>query len=323
MCLAFKCRIGIANGINFRVEGPGVIFTAKGDLPFDVIDLRTQNRSSTIRAFSKEGIPFLANVSITFRIDNEEWGPAIFHDLTRINPLLTSKGRVLDQNLGGLFPYSSVRVKEALSFRSKRFQPDGEVERWDDHVLSIAEETAREILAEHPLIEVWNVENPNTNTLDEIAKTLKTRLEIPLRARGVMVLSAKASPDFSDKEGLTEEDREVKEKIIQQQISTWSVERERERKISQTDSEITAERIEQEARVYAHSALLTAIADGLQFVRARNPSMAQYIIALRYVGALEHMIDQQPYDSSDEEQQNARLNIHKTKKHLLSHPPRE
>jgi hypothetical protein len=35
------------------------------------------------------------------------------------------------------------------------------------------------------------------------------------------------------------------------------------------------------------------------------------------------MVDQQPYDSNDEEQQNARLNIHKTKRHLLSHTPRE
>lgn len=312
--------VGISNGISFRVEGPGLIFTSKGDQPFEVIDLRTQTRSSTIRAFSKEGIPFTANVSITFKIDCEEWSPSIFHDLSRTNPILANKGRELDRNLSGLFPYSSVRVKAALYFRSKISQPDGEIERWDDHVLAIAEEAAREILAEHPLIELWNLENPNINALDEIAKQMKIHIENSLRSRGILVISAKTSPDFSDKEEFAEKDRDVKEKVIQQQIATWSVERERERKISQTDTEITAERIEQEARVYAHSALLTAIADGLQFARARDPNMVRYIIALRYVGALESMVDQQP---DDEEQKNARLNIYKTKKNLLSHHPRE
>ncbi len=315
--------VGIANGISFRVEGPGVIFTSKGDQPFEVIDLRTQNRSSTIRAFSKEGIPFIANVSITFKIDCDEWSPSVFHDLSRSNLIFANKGRELDRNLDGLFPYSSVRIKAALYFRSKTSEPNGEIERWDDHVLAIAEEAAREILAEHPLIELWNLESPNVNALDEIARQMKMHIENSLRARGILVISAKTSPDFSDKKEFAEKDRDVKEKVIKQQIATWSVERERERKISQTDTEITAERIEQEARVYAHSALLTAIADGLQFARARDPNMVRYIIALRYVGALESMVDQQPYDSNDEEQQNARLNIHKTKRHLLSHTPRE
>ncbi|HQV63066.1 MAG TPA: hypothetical protein PKV19_03625, partial [Anaerolineales bacterium] len=65
--------VGIMNGNNFHVEGPGVIFTKKGDEPFEVVDLRDRTRSSNIHAFSSEGIPFFADVSVTFTIDRDEW----------------------------------------------------------------------------------------------------------------------------------------------------------------------------------------------------------------------------------------------------------
>jgi len=322
--------VGISNGINFRVEGPGVVFTQKGDQPFEIIDLRNQSRKSTIRAFSRDGIPFLATVNATFAIDREEWNPTLFHQLTRKSTMLI-KRRDLDQNLKGLFPYSNARVKAALYLRSKISQPDGEIEYWDDHVLAIAEETAREVLSERNLNELWlEHENENSSALDEIATRMKTIAETPLREKGVRLISIKVVPDFSDseKEQLTKEeqetkDKEVKEKVVKQQIATWSVDRERERSLTRSSNEIEAERIEQEARVYAHSALLTAIAEGLQLARARHPNLPRYIIALRYIGALESMINQQPYNSEDEEQGKARASIYNAKKRLLFNPPKE
>ncbi len=314
--------VGVSNGINFRVEGPGVVFTKKGDQPFEVVDLRSQTRNSTIHAFSKEGIPFLANVSVTFKIDREPWHPILHHQLKRANPLMIG-GKVPDRNLKGMFPYSSVRVRSALYLRSKQSQPDEMIERWDDHILSAAEEAAREILAERPLIELWNLENPNTNALDEIAKQMKIQIEFPLRVKGIFVVATKAVPDFSDKEGLADKEREVNKTVVKQQIDSWNAERERERIITQTEAEIIAEEIEQEARVYAHSALLTAIAEGLQMARTRDPNLMRYVIALRYVGALESMINQLPNDPNDPERQNTLSTVKGAKRNIMLQVPRD
>ncbi|GAB4540841.1 MAG: hypothetical protein Fur002_08240 [Anaerolineales bacterium] len=215
--------VGISNGVKFRVEGPGIIFTRKGDRPFEVVDLRTRTRDKKISAFSKEGIPFAAKVFVTFKIDREEWSPALFHEIIRDDKVFPPKARFLDRNLHGTFPYSSLRVKSALCFRSKRAQPDGEIERWDDLVLQIAEEAAREVLAECPLIELWNLEE--TNALNEIAKKMKESIALLLRKKGILLVSAKAMPEFSESDALSE-------KVIKQQIETWSIERQREQKNS-------------------------------------------------------------------------------------------
>lgn len=279
--------VGICNNIKFRVEGPGLIFTKKGDQPFEVIDLRVQNRTSTIRAFSKEGIPFFAAINITFKIYDE----------------------TPDQNSNGLFPYSGARAKSVLYLRSKRAQPDGEIDRWDTHVLAIAEEAAREILVEHTLSELWNLENPNATALDEITQQLKAQIEIPLLAKGVKLISAKASPDFSNKAEFSKKDREVIEKVINQQIVLWSVERKQERITAQTNAKIHAEHVEQEAHVHAYSALLTAIAEGLQVAQTRDTNTVREIILLRYVSALKSLINQQSYISKNEELPKSTTNV--------------
>ena len=50
--------IGITDGPNFSVDGPGLVFISKGKQPFDIVDLRDQSRTSTIKAISRDGISF-------------------------------------------------------------------------------------------------------------------------------------------------------------------------------------------------------------------------------------------------------------------------
>ncbi|GAB4540837.1 MAG: hypothetical protein Fur002_08230 [Anaerolineales bacterium] len=61
----------------------------------------------------------------------------------------------------------------------------------------------------------------------------------------------------------------------------------------------------------------------MQFARTRDPNLARYIIALRYVGALEGMVEQQVSASQDEAAQNARAALHRAKHSLSSHLPKE
>ena len=64
---------GIAKGPNFDVKGPGLFFINKNERPFEIVDLRNQTRNSTIKAISRDGIPFEANTHISFCIDHEIW----------------------------------------------------------------------------------------------------------------------------------------------------------------------------------------------------------------------------------------------------------
>jgi hypothetical protein len=264
--------VGIMNGKDFRVEGPGVIFTRKGDEPFEIVDLRTQiSPKFKIHAFSKEGIPFVADVSVTFMIDRDDWNLGLFHQLGKANTLL-NKGKDIVRNPGLSFPYSPARVEAAIRLRSKSSQPNEEVERWDDYVLAKAGQAAQEALAE---------------------RSIKDLIENHLRENGIKLISVKATGFiFSD-----QKDTSKKDEVIEQQIATWAVERDRELNIALADAKSEAERIEREARVYAESVLLTAIMEGLDQAREHHQGKDPDAIAQVYLDALKKMIEQQSVDT--------------------------
>jgi len=51
-----------------RVAGPGAILTQRGEVPFRVVDLRDQTRSSTVSAITRDGIEVRVPTSSAFRI---------------------------------------------------------------------------------------------------------------------------------------------------------------------------------------------------------------------------------------------------------------
>lgn len=308
--------VGIINGKDFRVEGPGIIFTKKGDEPFEVVDLRTRTRKNTIHVFSKEGIPFLAEVSVSFMIDRDDWNLGLFHQLGKANTLL-SKGKDIVRNPGLSFPYSPARVEAAIRLRSKSSQPNGEIDRWDDYVLVKAEQAAREALAERSIKDLWQArENENSNASEAITANIKNLIENHLRENGVKLLSAKATRFiFSD-----QKDPAKKDEVIEQQIATWTVERDRELNITLADAKAEAERIEREARVYAESVLLTAIMEGLDQAREHHRGKDPDAIAQVYLEALKNMVEQQSNRSYTSE---ARADLQKFKDYYFANSPKK
>ena len=312
--------IGIADGPKFNVDGPGLIFISKGRQPFDIVDLRDQSRSSKIKAISRDGISFEATVTVVFRVDREAWAKEKHQELRRANPMLRD-GKELDRNLTGTFPFSYARVKSVLSYRSRKATVDGEeTDHWDDHVLGIAEEAAREVLAERSIEDLWRAhENENSSAAEEITSEMKSLINNALRINGIHLINAKAV-NFSFKDGSINEKEE--DKVSEQQLTTWSVEWERQRAMVLANGQAESERYQQEARAYAHSILLTAIAEGLQQARAMDQNLPRYVIAMRFVGALEEMIEQQA-ETNEKEDSKARATIRNAKAHLLSSAPRE
>lgn len=309
--------VGIINGKDFRVEGPGVIFTKGGDEPFEIVDLRNQIKKSTsIHAFSREGIPLLADVLVIFTIDREDWPRELFHQLGRSNFWL-GKGKDVNRNTGSTFPYSRPRVEAAIRLRSKRSQPSSDSERWDDHVVSMAEQAARQTFAERSIKDLWQArENENSNASEAITRNIKNLIETPLRENGIRLISVKVSGfKFTDKKEQSDKDIEV----IEQQIATWKVEREREREMALADAKAEAESLEEEARVYARSLLLTAVMEGLEQAQEHHPGKDQEAIAQVYLDALKNMIDQQSDSSYTPE---AKADLQKYKDAYFANAPK-
>lgn len=304
---------GILKGSDFNVKGPGMFFLEKGEQPFDLVDLRTQVKKSKIKAISREGIPLEARISITFCIDDESYTRDMHYELRRANTLLE---REPNMNLDGMFPYSRGRVKSALSMRSTKIDTRGTetLERWEDHILAMAEQRAREILSERSVEELWRARlNEESNAAEEITQTMEFTLDTPLRKLGIRLLGIKVSEFQFNEEAETDKEDE----IINLQLSAWSVEWQKRQSLQRANVEAEVERSQHEAQAYAHSVLLTAIAEGLQQARALHPNLPRYVIALHYIGTLEKLLEEHSEDNEPDSQQ-AKVSLNKAKQNVLS-----
>jgi hypothetical protein len=165
--------------------------------------------------------------------------------------------------------------------------------------------------------ELWKArENENSSAAEEIANKMKNLMADRLRQHGIQLLNAKANLPSKD------EKKEKKESgtIGKSQIAAWSMEWEKQRAMSLANGRAKSERIQQEARAYAHSVLLTAVAEGLQQARSIHHNLPRYLIALRFIGAIEAMIQQQP---ETDEKEKLEAVIQNAKSHLLSSHPKE
>jgi hypothetical protein len=276
------------------VDGPGTVFiNRRFERLFEVVDLRTQLRTNEIEAISKDGNPFKAILFGAFAIDRQEWSIADFHRLRAVAPLL-KEGKPLTHNRGS-FPFSPVRVRAALSLTGVAVgtadQESASI-HWDNRVMSQLEEAARFVLAQRNLDELWRPrdDKKGASALNEIGAEIIGQTKSLLQEKGVNLFSARVV-NFVFPEN---------HPIIEQQIKTWSSlwQQRAAQTIARGDAE--AGRLQQEAKAYARSILLTSLAEGLQKTNVSRPDLARNIIALRFIGALEELIQQQPSETRAE-----------------------
>jgi hypothetical protein len=305
------------SGVNFtRVEGPRVVFTKPYERLFEVVDLRTHLRSNKIEVVSKDGVRFKAVVFASFAMDREKWNPQTYNLLYHQTPSFLHANKP-DANLDGIFPFSRSRIQAAIKMRGKTSTVPEEQKSiyWDERVFNQVEVTASHILSERKFDELWHPINdgPGISALDEIADQMRERLAQDLLTHGVRLFAARVVAfDFSEYQAPksstnighqdpAKPDRRYDD-VIMQQIESWRVNWESQRSQIITDADAEANRIQQEARAYVQSVLLTAIADGLQQTRIRYPNLPRHVIAMHFVGAIEqiaHSEEQQDASSDD------------------------
>lgn len=315
-------------GINFsRVEGPKVIFTKPFERLLEVVDLRTHLRSSSIDAVTKDGVRFKAGVFASFSLDREEWSVETYSQLFHKNHVLLH-GKKPDANIDGIYPFSRPRVHSALMMRGKTSDtPEKQnVVYWDDRVMNQVEIAATHILSDRRFDELWHPINdgPGMSALDEIADKLKERVSSNLLAHGVRLFAARVVRfDFSEyKESKhnDHDDEKVDNKeydnVVKQHIKAWQVDWESQKSNILANANAESNRLQHEARAYAQSVLLTAIADGLQQTRIRYPNLPRHVIAMHFMGALEQMAHTQS-EVLDSENEEIQTNLAKQKNRMM------
>jgi hypothetical protein len=279
--------VGITSGMKFKsVDGPGLVFTSKLERPLQIMDLRSQIRSKEIDVISKDGIAFKAIIFTAFRLDPDTWDKETYETLRRMNPGLRGADTVT-HNIGS-FPFSHLRVQAAIGITSSKSAGDVPI-YWDQWVLSVIERETRQVISQKNLDELWRPldDKKGANALDDIAIRIKDKAYLPLRSAGILVLVARVvNFRFPREKGQPDG-------ISDQQIATWGSEWERKRTNILAGAQAESERYQQEARAYAESLLLNAIAEGLQKTEEIDPNLPHYVIAMRFLSALQDLVHQQ------------------------------
>ncbi|MEZ0395622.1 MAG: SPFH domain-containing protein [Anaerolineales bacterium] len=273
--------VAITGGNQFkRIDGPGIVFTGKLERPLQIIDLRLQLRTSEIDVVSKDGLNFKARVFTAFRIDNENWDEATFQRLYQRNPLLKN-ARQLDYTEGS-FHFSRPRVLATISVTGAKVSESEEPIFWDRWALNVVEKTARKVVAEKTLDELWRPAEDKqfANALEVIAREIKEQCAETLRAAGILLYAARIV-NFSFP---------ASQEIEKQQIAFWGARWARKRTEILARAQAESEKMQQEARAYAQAMLLEAIAEGLQKTQEIHPGLPRYVIAMRFLNALQDFI---------------------------------
>jgi regulator of protease activity HflC (stomatin/prohibitin superfamily) len=108
---------------------------------------------------------------------------------------------------------------------------------------------------------------------------------------------------FPDENGKFDKiyEKDKLDKISTQQIVAWESEWIRRREGILAEAQAESDRIRQGARADAEANLLTALAEGLQKTGAINPDLPKFVIAARFLNALQSYIHQPPAGEGGEE----------------------
>ncbi len=284
--------VGITAGTRFsRVEGPGLVYTRPYERPYEIVDLRTQIRASFIDAISQDGIPYQALLLAVFGIDKEDWKDEEYHAMRLKNTLLRGAQKP-DRNAGS-YRYSRGRITAALSVQGVMHSFEGKetdpIIRWDQWALATVQEAARKELSRRSLDELWRPakDEQDINALDLIGASIRHSIYPILKANGIHLFTARIVNFHFDNENAAQ--------VLNQQIENWKSFMDQDISQMKSKAEAKSVKIREDALAYARSTLLASIAEGLnQITETHNGLPKKYIIAVRFLGAIEDWLRKQP-----------------------------
>jgi hypothetical protein len=206
-----------------RIVGPGVVLTKAPEVPFQVVDLRNQIRTTRINAITKDGIEVRVPLASLFRIDR---GPRKSLTLEMVEH-------------GEPWPYHNQRdiyhavFAEEVNPTDKTPLEAHKADDWDDLPLKLGENKLRQVLLDYPLRELYNV-NPETGQLkrNEIGQRVREYIKAELEKLGFEILGGSVGNKVQP----------LNPAVTQQRIEAWKAQW--MNKIMEWETEVEAKRLE-------------------------------------------------------------------------------
>ena len=301
--------VGVSAGIEFdHVDGPGILFTDQHQRPVAVVDLRTQIRRKQINTVTKDGVPIKLVVQASFVVDYEDWpkhgwkrDDFIKREADGKRSALLKESMTINRRIGS-FPYSTSRIKSLLStvgVKTETSFEEGEILYWDDWTLLQITNTARQVISQRTLDELWSPsdEKVESSAYREIGQEIKEIAEPRLRRVGILLLEALVvNYDISGKSPIRKQQIESWKKFWSQRISAIQTEAEK----------IYKEEIEK-AHAAAKSELLDNIAGSVMKARAIDSKLPRHVLALYFIHAIEEYAKKQDSAEGDEAKKNVEM----------------
>jgi hypothetical protein len=291
--------VGITTGPTFsRVQGPGAIYTGPFERPQEVVDLRTQLRTTEVNAQTQDGISIKAIVFAAFRVDRSAWEAERYNRLVRANPLLQG-GMQADTGKAN-FLYSPQRVRAVLGLGGVKTTtaepPEDASIRWDEQVMNLVGEAARQVLSEIPLSELWlpnrEEDGVGVSALDLIADKINDRVSAELQENGVQLFTARVV-NYS----LPEDTPENKvDRITRPQLQAWRERWEQKVNLELAETEAEVEQKISYASVLARSLYITEVAKALKEHKLTGKDINRYLIAVRVLSVIDELSDEKEPD---------------------------
>ena len=191
----------------------------------------------------------------------------------------------------GNFRYSNARVRAVLGIGGVKTTTSGPTSdsfiRWDEQVMNLIGETARHVVSEIPLSELWQpnhqMDEKGTSALDLIATEITNRVSGLLQENGIQLFTARVV------NYLLLEDKPDKEvdQITLQQLPAWQARWEQEVNLRLAEADAEVEQKLLDASVVARSMFIGAIAQALEKNKITGKDLNRYLIALRILSALD------------------------------------
>ncbi len=243
--------ISLMRGIRFsRPSGPGFVMLGNREYIDNVIDLRTQLRSCSVEANTRDGIPISTNVTAIFRVKR---APTNENDR--------------------LYPYD----REAIFhiYYAHSIDTDQQTKNWSEMIAPRAAAILIEELAQHHLNDLFQDDSTAVSPFEIIKQAVKRRLEQQVSQNGIELLAV----------GMGH--LQMPEQIIQQRIQTWQSGWAKQIRLQRGAGDAETVRRRKSARARAQIEIINHLTHNIDAMRQAGQNNLPDIVMLRTIQALE------------------------------------
>lgn len=242
-----------------RLAGPGTIFLRRFEHIREVLDLRPHERTTKVRALTKEGIPVETEIQLRFRLARDRSAP--------FPPPPAPPSRVYEWS----WSQASQCHRRVVNLDDGSERED----HWPGRIMGNVGSTLRALIADIELDKLIEPYEPELDPRRELIDKYEEKLDESARNFGAEVLDVRMGPI---KPALPQV-----EKI---RIANWRAIRKVEAQIEEARGEAEAIRERGSARAYAQLEIILALTREFKQVIEENVALSAELIALRFIEAL-------------------------------------